>query len=178
MPGQLSQADLFPLIRGGGLFLAIVGTAILLGAFQFKWRNPLLGVGAAIATAATIATAAQLAVPYGAPTALQVGSLVVAVALEVVALLWAIRHFAPKGERLATIAVLAVVGAHFVLMAPAFGPLIVVLGVVTVCNALAGVRLPRYSVRALWAVDGLLKLGFGAAMFWGPHLPCFGCAAP
>lgn len=177
MPEQ-TQAELFPLIRSGGLFLAIVGGAILLGAFQFKWRYPLVGAGAAIATAATVAAAAQLAAPYGAPTALQVGSLFVAVALEVVALLWAIRHFAPKGERLVTIAVLTVVGAHFVLMAPAFGPLIVLLGAVTVCNALAGVRLPRYSLRALWAVDGLVKLGFGAAMFWGQHLPCFACAAP
>lgn len=177
MPEQ-SQADLFPLIRGGGLFLAIVGGAILLGGFQFKWRNPLLGAGAAIATAATIATAAQLAAPYGSPTTLQVGSLLVAVAIEVVVLAWAIRRFAAKGERVVTIAVLTVVGAHFVLMAPAFGPLIVLLGVATVCNALAGVGLPGYSLQALWAVDGLLKLGFGAAMFWGQHLPRLAPAAP
>lgn len=176
MPGQ-TQADLFPLIRGGGLFLAIVGLAILLGPLQFRRRNLLLGAGAALAAAVTITTAAHLAAPYGAPTNLQVGSLVVAVVLEIGALIWAIRHFAPQGVRAVTIAVLAIVGVHFVFMAPAFGPLIVVLGAITVGNALAGVRLPRYSLPTLWAVDGALKLGFGAAMFGGQFLPCFPCAA-
>ena len=172
-----TQADLFPLIRGGGVFLMIVGVAIVLGALQFRWRNPLLGAGAALATAATIATAAHLAAPYGAPTRLQIGSLVVAVTLELVALIWAIRRFSPQGERAVTIAVLAVVGAHFVLMAPAFGPLIVLLAAFTVGNALVGARLQTYSLRTIWAVDGFLKLGMGAAMFGGQFLPCFPCDA-
>ena len=98
MPTQ-AQADLFPLIRGGGLFLVIVGAAILLGAFQFRWRYPLLGTGAALAMVATIATAAHLAAPHGVPTKAQVGALVVAALLEAVALVLAIRRFSPQGER-------------------------------------------------------------------------------
>jgi hypothetical protein len=170
---EQTQADLFPLIRGGGLFLAIVGVAILMGALQFRWRNLLLGAGAALAAAVTTATAAYLAAPYGAPTYLQIGSLIVAVLLEIGALIWAIRRFAPQGPRAVTIAVLAIVGAHFVLMAPAFGPLIALLGAITVANALAGVRFTTYSLRALWAADGALKLGFGAAMFVGQLVPGF-----
>jgi hypothetical protein len=172
-----TQADLFPLIRGGGIFLVIVGAAILLGALQFRWRNPLLGVGAALATVATIFTAARLSAPYGAPTKLQIGSLVVAVLLEVIVLIWAIQRFSPKGERATTIAVLAVVGAHFFLMAPAFGPLIGLLGILTVSNALAGARFRTYSLRTLWAADGCMKFALGAAMLSGQFLPCFPCTA-
>jgi hypothetical protein len=170
-----TQADLFPLIRAGGLFLMIVGAAILAGAFQFKWRNALLGVGALIATTATIVTTARLAAPFGIPTTVQIASLIVAVLLEGVALAWAIRRFSPRGERAMTIAVLAVVGAHFVLMAPAFGPLIVLLAVLTVSNALAGARFLNYPLQTLWAVDGFFKFALGLAMFCGQFLPCLPC---
>lgn len=168
-----TQADQFPLIRGGGLFLIIVGIAMLMGSLQFRWRNPLLGVGAAIAAAATFAMAAQLAAPHGAPTRLQVASLVVAVLLESVALVWAIRRFARSGERTVTIAVLVVVGAHFVLMAPAFGPLIVLLAIFAIAHAVAGLHFQTYPLNRLWAVDGALKLAIGAVMFGGQFLPCF-----
>lgn len=170
-----TQADLFPLIRAGGLFLTIVGAAILAGSLQFRWRSPLLGAGAAIATAATIAMAAQLTAPHGAPTPLQLASLVVAVLLESAALVWAIRRFAPSGERTLTIAVLIVVGAHFVLMAPAFGPLIVLLAILTIANALAGLRFQSYPLPRLWVLDGALKLAFGAAMLEGQLLACLPC---
>jgi hypothetical protein len=138
-----TQADAFPLIQGGGVFLLIVGAAMLMGALQFKWRNRLLGAGAALATVATIATATHLARPHGAPTMLQVGSLGVAVVLEAIALVWAIRRFAPQGERAATIAVLVVVAVHFVVMTPAFGPLIVALGMLCASNALAALLYAR-----------------------------------
>ena len=156
--------------------MVIVGGAILLGALQFRWRNALLGAGAALATAATIITATRLGAPYGPPTRLQIGALIVAVLLEVVALSWVMRRFSPRGERALTIAVLSVVGAHFVVMAPAFGPLVVLLGLLTVANALAGVYFRTYSLRTLWAVDGFLKMSLGAAMFDGQFLPCFPCA--
>jgi hypothetical protein len=117
---ETSQADLFPLVRGGGLFLMIVGIAVVLGALRFRSRNLRLGIGAAIAAAATTVLAAPLAAPYGAPTQFQIGSLLVAVALEIVLVIWAMRRYAPRGERAAIVAVLIVVGAHFMLMAPAF----------------------------------------------------------
>jgi hypothetical protein len=170
-----TQADLFPLIQGGGVFLLIVGAAIVIGGLQFKWRNRLLGAGAALATVATIATAPHLATPHGAPTMLQVGSLGAAVLLEVLTLVWAIRRFAPQGQRPVTIAVLLVVGVHFVIMAPAFGPLIIALGILCVSNAVAGLRIRTYSLRTLWAMDGLIKLGVGAAMLLAPSLPCLPC---
>ena len=74
-----------------------------------------------------------------------------------------------------TIAVLAVVGSHFVLMAPAFGPLIGLLGMLTLGNALVGARFQNYSLQIVWAMDGFLKFALGAAMFFGQLLPCLPC---
>ncbi|MEQ1492854.1 MAG: DUF6609 family protein, partial [Terricaulis sp.] len=107
---------------------------------------------------------------------LQIGSLIIAVVLEMGVLMWAIRHFAAQGPRALTIAILATVGAHFLIMAPAFGPLVVLLGAATIGNALAGAGFPGYSLRMLWAVDGALKVGVGVTMFEGQFLPCFLCA--
>jgi hypothetical protein len=169
---QQSQADAFPLIRAGGLFLSIVGLSVILGAARFRARNAILGVGAVVATIATALLAPRLA---GAPTAFQVGSLVVAVSIEGAALFWAIRRYVPRGERAMSIAILAVVGIHFMLMAPAFGPIIVLLGLLATANALAGARWERYSLQRLWLVDGVLKAAAGAAMLAGHLLPCWAC---
>lgn len=172
MPDQ-TLAHAFPLIRGGGLFICIVGAAMGLGALKFEWRNFFLAGGALIAAAATALFAASLAAPFGAPTILQIGSLVGAVVIEMAALAWAVRTFARKGQRSVTIAILIVVGLHFVLMAPAFGPLVALLGVLTAANAALGLMLPRYSLPTLWLADGALKFGFGAAMLQGQMLPNF-----
>jgi hypothetical protein len=43
---DLTQAEAFPLIRGGGLFLVVAGMSIVLGAFLFRARYPIFGVGA------------------------------------------------------------------------------------------------------------------------------------
>jgi hypothetical protein len=159
------SGEAFPLVRSGGLFVAIVGLAMLAGGLRFGWRNAILGVGAAIATAATAITAARLTAPFGAPTLFQIGDLIAAVALEFAALAWVIRRFRRSGERAVTLATLMIVAVHFVLMAPAFGPLIALLGVLAAINAYAGVWFRTLSVRATWIVDGALKVAIGAAMF-------------
>jgi hypothetical protein len=53
-------------------------------------------------------------------------------------------------------------------MAPAFGPLAVALGVSCTANAWIATRFPGYSLRAVWAVDGGLKIALGALMWWLP----------
>jgi hypothetical protein len=125
---QHAYGEAFPLVRHGGVFVAIVGLAMLAGGLRFGWRNAILGVGAAIATSATAITAARLTAPFGAPTLFQIGDLIAAVALEVAALAWAIRRFRPSGERATTLAIddrRRPFRAH----GAVFGPLIALLGV-------------------------------------------------
>ncbi len=80
------------------------------------------------------------------------------------------------GERNQTLAILAIVGAHFFVMAPAFGAPIVMLGALALGNAVAGAVVPHYPLSALWFVDGALKLGAGAVMLWGHRLQCWLCS--
>ncbi len=169
------QADVFPLIRGGGLFLLTAGASIVIGAFRFRARYAIFAVGAAIGGVATSLLAAPLAAPFGPPDLFQVLSLVVAVAVEAALLTPVVRGLSTHGERETTLAILTIVGGHFLLMAPAFGPLIVFLAGASVLNTLAGMLLREYPIAWLWALDGTLKISFGALMFFGHQLPCRGC---
>ena len=59
---------------------------------------------------------------------------------------------------------LAIVGAHFIIMLPAFGPLIGVLGFLCLVNAAAAWRKLMYPSSAAWLVDGAMKLLLGAIL--------------
>lgn len=163
-----SYANLYPLVRGGGLFVMLMGAGIVLGAIWFRSRNSFLAIGAIVATVAVSLTAARLAAPYGVPTLAQIGWLVAAVVAEVIALALVIPRFARRGERAVLLAILVVVGLHFIPMAPAFGPLAAVLGVLCALNAFAAVRMSQYPLRAVWATDGVLKVILGALMWFVP----------
>jgi hypothetical protein len=159
--------NLYPLVRGGALFLTIIGTAIVLGAVWFKLRNRLLAAGAVVATVATALSAVRLSAPYGTPSAAQIAWLVAAVAFEATSLAQVVRRTALHGERSLVLAILIVVGVgvHFLPMAPAFGPLVAVLGALCAINALVALRFSSYQLRVVWAVDGLLKTVFGVVMW-------------
>lgn len=153
-----------PLIGAGGVFLIIVGVAIVLGALRFRSRYLLLGLGAAAASAALVFLAVPLSAPYGPPSPVQLWSLTLAVAIEVVAFIVIMPIAARRGQRAMTVAILAIVGGHFLIMTPAFGPLIFVLGAANLANAFAGARISGYATPALWGVDGALKAAAGIAM--------------
>ncbi len=173
--GDLTQAEAFPLIRGGGLFLIIVGIAIIAGAFFFRMRYPIFGVGAAIASGLTAVFAAALAAPYGAPSLIQLASLAIAVALEMILLVRALSSSRAYEDRETMLAILTIVGAHFVLMSPAFGPLMIVLAGASVLNVLLALLVRTYASPLVWAIDGALKAGVGALMFYGDRIPCTMC---
>ncbi len=164
-------ADAYPLERPGGLFLSIIGAAAALGGVWFRQRYVLLGLGAGMATLATVFSVTALTI--GAPTPLQIGVLALAVMAEVLGLAWVSRTFWKHGERALTLGVLAIVGGHFIIMAPAFGPLVAALGLLCAGNALLGARASGYPLALLWCVDGLLKLAAGAAMYFAHLLPAF-----
>lgn len=162
----MTYASLYPLVRSGGLFLLIVGVAMTLGAIRFRSRNAILAAGAALAALATALTAAAVTSQLGKPTVAQIVWLAGAVSVEIALIPLVVRRAAPRGERAVTLAILGVVGLHFLPMAPAFGPLIGVLGLLCVANALLPMRFVNFPLRAVWTVDGSLKIAVGAAMWW------------
>ncbi len=89
-------ATQFPLAAGGGVFLSIVGAAIVLGALRFRSRNVLLAAGAVLATIFTALVAPTLTARAGVPTIAQIIWLAAAVAAEIVLLAVFIRR-APSG---------------------------------------------------------------------------------
>lgn len=164
MIADLAQQAM-PLVRSGGVFLMIVGAAILLGAVWEKPRYALLALGGVAGSIALALLAIPLSVPYGPPTMPQLYAIAAAVVFEVLAIALIVPRAARHGQRAMTIAILAIVGAHFLIMTPAFGPLIFALGVANVLNAVSAAFVRTYPMRMLWAVDGVLKIAFGAAMF-------------
>jgi hypothetical protein len=65
--------------------------------------------------------------------------------------------------------ILGIVAAHFLPMAPAFGPAMIVLGLLCAANVLLAARVTDYSLCSAWAVDGALKAAIGALLVWLPH---------
>jgi hypothetical protein len=120
-------------------------------------------IGLGLGIVAVTVLASRLA-PAAAPTALQIGALVAAIVIEFVAFPLTMPRVRLRGERAVAVATLAIVGAHFVVMVPALGPLAGVLGVACVANAIGLAGVAGYGVRAAWAADGVLKVALGAAM--------------
>ena len=155
----------YPLIRGGGLFLVIVGAMIIAGAALPRTRNVLLALGLALASVATAIAAPSLARPLGVPTWQQILVLAGAVLLEIILIPAVVRGVRHRGERITILSVLMVIGLHFLPMIVAFGPIIGFLGILTILNASAGLWLrPTMDLSIFWFFDGLLKLACGITM--------------
>lgn len=155
----------YPLIRGGGLFLIIIGAMIIAGAPLPRARNKLVAAGLALASIVTAIAAPSLAHPLGTPTWQQILVLAGCVLLEMILIQAVVRYVYHLGERTIILSVLLVVGLHFIPMALAFGPIIGILGIMTILNAGVGLWLrPKMKLSTLWFFDGLLKLACGIMM--------------
>ena len=159
----VNNAHSFPLAPAGGLFVLIVGVAILLGALLAKARQLLLYAGLALAAAALTMFAVRLSAGLPPPSLFAISALIVAVVLEMLAFALIMPRLRGR-ERQMAYAALVIVGAHFLLMLPAFGPLIFVLGLLCVLNASLGMISEAIPLSYVWAIDGLLKIGVGALM--------------
>ncbi len=160
-----SWAHAFPMVRAGGVFILVMGVGVVLGAIVPKARRLLLLLGALIATIAMVLLAARVAAPFGTPTRLQLWFLFGSIAAEAVLVRVAVGLYRAAGERSLLLAILFAVGLHFLPMAVALGPGCAALGV-TLC-ACAGFGLwlrPDIGLNKLWALDGIIKIAFGAAM--------------
>jgi hypothetical protein len=161
----MSEMYPYPLIRGGGLFLTIIGAMIMAGALLPGARNRLVAAGLALASVVTAIAAPSLAQPLGVPSWQQILVLAGSVLLEIILIQVVVRYVYHLGERTITLSVLLVVGLHFLPMAVAFGPIIALLGILTILNAGVGLWLrPKMRLSILWFFDGLLKLVCGIVM--------------
>jgi hypothetical protein len=147
----------------GGLFVSTIGLFVVLGSFSNRARMPLTYVGFGAATLALV-LGGRLAVGLPHPAVEQVAALIFAIVLEIIAFVVLMPRARSRGDRAVIVTTLAIVGAHFIIMLPAFGPLIGVLGFLCLVNAAAAWRKLMYPSSAAWLVDGAMKLLLGAIL--------------
>ncbi|WP_157244901.1 DUF6609 family protein [Nonomuraea typhae] len=152
----------YPLIRGGGLFLLFLGLGFLLSwIFRTRWLVFVIG---GFATGLTASGLSALLPSLGSPSFAHIAGLAGAIVLEMGLIYLTVTRFKDAGERTLILAILFVVGVHFLPMGLAHGPLIVVLGLLLMANAVAGLKLTRVPMQVFGILDALLKMGFGAVM--------------
>lgn len=153
----------FPMAPLGGLFVSTIGLFVVLGSFSNRARMPLTYIGFGVGTLALV-LGGRLAVGLPRPANEQVAALIIAIILEIVAFVVLIPRARPRGDRAVIVTTLAIVGAHFIIMLPAFGPLIGALGFLCLVNAAAAWRKLTYPSGTAWLVDGAMKLLLGAIL--------------
>ena len=141
------------MIVGAGLLAAIAASGDAPVSF---------GVFYAALAAALLSLLFARRVSFGAPTPLQIGALIFAVSLEG-ALFVLQARLLPHGtpEEVRWLWVSLIVGVHFLPMAVAFGPRMLLLGGGLITTALVGLSLPSVPYEVFGIVDGTLKVTFG-----------------
>jgi uncharacterized protein DUF6609 len=159
------MAAAYPMARRGGLFLVLIGAALI--AAIALGRDALVsypvffaGTGLAI-----VSLFVSRRLSDGRPTRAQLVALAAAIALEVV-LFALLPRVLPLGtpEHTRWLWALMIVGVHFLPMAVSFGPLFLLLGGACISNAALGLLLPEVPFALFGVIDGVLKLfvGIGA----------------
>ncbi|MGH8187260.1 MAG: DUF6609 family protein [Steroidobacteraceae bacterium] len=162
---------------GAGVFLTLVGAALVCGGLWTSYRYRLLAIGAVAATLATVMLAAQLAAPHGPPTRNQILWLFGSVVLEALLIPAVLRHAGRQDDRRRTLAILTVVAIHFMPMAPALGPIVAALGLACLINIGVAWYRPNVSSRLVWSIDGALKMIAGVALLSAARFAAFPLAA-
>ena len=162
-----NMPELFPLMRGGGAFLVAIGLGIVVGAFGARrFRLVLLIIGAGLGVVIMAVGGATKVIfaglPY--PAIWQWVVLGLAFAVEMLLVNVVLRKHPDVTSRPFWMWILFIVGAHFLILGPSHGPVCAALAIACMANALIGLRLPNVDLRVFWAIDGLLKVGAGAAM--------------
>ncbi|MFC9559026.1 DUF6609 family protein [Agromyces sp. NPDC056965] len=161
------MAEAFPLMRGGGAFLAAIGLGILIGAFgSRRWRIVWLIAGAATGVVIMAVGGATKLIFAGLPSPAIWQWVVLGIAFLVEGYLVSVvvRRFPDLDSREFWMWMLVIVGAHFLILGFSHGPICALLALVCVANALVGLRMRSVDFRVFWAIDGVLKIAAGAAM--------------
>ena len=154
----------YPMTPYAGVFIATVAVCVIAGAVMPNYRDNLVWIGFALGTILLVAFGGILSRGLHSPSFLQVSFLALAIVLEIAGFRYLLPAVRPRGERATLSATLGIVGAHFVVMVPAFGPLIGALGLGCTLNAIGFWLLSAYRAGFAWLVDGCLKLLLGLAM--------------
>jgi Family of unknown function (DUF6609) len=160
------RSEPFPMQQGGGSFLVCIGAAIIFSAFSPRYAFIALGCGFAAGVLASVSVRLwRRRAGRPRPRALQIWMLVVAIAVEFALFAIIFPHLSADTDvRLIWFAALAIVAAHFLLMAWTFGPPIVLLALAISVWLAATFWLPVIPLGIVIGVDGVLKLVFGLAM--------------
>ena len=154
----------YPMTPYGGVFIATVGVCVITGAVLRNYRGNLVWIGFALGGILLLACGGTLGRGLHSPSLFQVSFFGFAIVLEIAAFRYLMPAVRPRGERATLGATLGIVGAHFLVMLPAFGPLIGALGLACTLNAAGFWLLFAYHADFAWFVDGCLKLLLGMAM--------------
>ena len=162
------------------MFVFLMGAGIAVGAFLGEGRfvAPLI-IGFMSAFVAQSLFARRLTRSLGKPTRTQVMALVGAIVLEFAStgvVFYFFRNDFASGSRLRGfwLWILLVVGSHFLIIAVAQGPWMLLLGGLCILNAIAGLLLPNVPLVIFWFMDGALKMLIGSRMFMtqpSEHIP-------
>lgn len=160
--------ELFPLMRGGGAFLVLIGLGIVGGSFTRQRRTRLVWLiaGAALGVVVMAVGGATKIIFAGLPQPAVWQWIVLGVAflVEMGLVNVVLRKVPDWNSRDFWLWILFIVGAHFLILGPSHGPVCFLLAIACMANAGIGLRLRSADVRVFWAIDGLLKIVGGALM--------------
>jgi hypothetical protein len=143
----------YPMTPYPGVFIATVGVCVMAGAVLPNYRAYLVWIGFALGAMLFVGFGQILSTGLHAPSLLQVSFLALAIALEIAGFRYLMPIMRPRGERATLSATLGIVGAHFLVMLPAFGPLIGGLGLGCTLNAAGLWRISAYRAALLgWSM--------------------------
>jgi hypothetical protein len=162
---QTSQP--YPMMRGAGLFVLLVGLGITIGGILGKkYVLPTLIAGGVLAILSQIVRVKGLTDSVGTPTRAQFYALYGGIAFEAVLIGIVCYLIRDKSSRRFWLWILLVVGIHFAILAYGQGPPLILLSVLSVVNAIVGLRMTNISYLSFWVIDGVLKIAIGAWMFF------------
>jgi hypothetical protein len=155
----------YPTMRGAGLFVLLAGLGITVGGLLGKkYVMPMLIVGGMLAILSQLVQVRGLTNFGGTPTRTQFYALYIGIAFEAVLVGLVIYLIRDRGSRRFWLWILLVVGIHFLVLAYAQGPPLLLLAVISIANAVVGLRLTNVSYLKFWVIDGALKIAIGAWM--------------
>lgn len=162
-----STSDAYPMMRGAGLFVLLVGLGITIGGLLGRKHVVRMLVAAGVlAILSQIFRIRGLTDFPGTPTKTQFYVLGGGIAFEALLIAGVVYLVPDRSSRKFWLWILFVVGLHFIILAYAQGPPLLLLGLFSMVNAIAGLRWTSISYLRFWVIDGLLKIAIGAWMLF------------
>lgn len=154
----------YPTILRGGVLVLILGVGMVFGtavdAYPFYYRVFFTGIAASV-LAFIFFKERYL---YGKPTPLQTGAIYAALILGALLLAGLLVLVPDYGSRRFLLLMLLIIGIDFIPLSIAVGPLMLLLAILCILDALLGLWFQGLSFALFTAVDGVLKIFFGVLM--------------